>query len=349
MGRARVVLACLLLSALGSPARAQEDKTVVVASLPYLAEVARAVGGDLVQVESLVPPGTDPHFLVPTPALSVRLGAADVFLENGFQLELWSERVIDGARNQRIRPGNPGHTYAGQGILAIQVPTQQSRAFGDIHPGGNPHVWLDPLNLKVVARNVEACLAKVRPAAAEAFARNRKAFEQRLDEAMYGAELVRILGSSLLDQLHRQGKLRGFLAERQLGGKPLRERAGGWLARGLALQGTKVISYHQDWTWFMQAFGLELAATIEEKPGIPPSPGHLEDLARKAKDEGIKLVVYSPFYPASRAEGVAESIGGVAILLPTQPGESEGAKDLFSLYEDVFARLEQAREKTKGQ
>ena len=347
MRRMSLLAFALLLAAPG--ARAHEEKTVVVATLPYLAEVARAVGGDLVQVESLVPPGTDPHFLVPTPALSVRLGQADVFLENGFQLELFSERVIDGARNQRIRPGTPGHTYAAQGILAIQVPAQQSRAFGDIHPGGNPHVWLDPMNLKVVARNVEACLNKVHPDHAETFGKNRKAFEQRLDEAMYGAELVRVLGSSLLDQLHRQGKLRGFLRERQLGGKPLGERAGGWLKRGLALEGTKLISYHQDWTWFTLAFGLELAATVEEKPGIPPSPGHLEHLASKAKDEGIKLVVYSPFYPASRAESVAESIGGVAVMLPTQPGESEGAKDLWSLYDDVFTRLEQAREKTRGQ
>lgn len=343
--RARALL--LLLLGLAAPSAAQEP-TVVVATLPYLREVARAVGGDLVRVESLVPPGTDPHFLVPTPALSVTLGRADVLLENGFQLELWSERVIDGARNQKIRPGFPGHTYAALGVQPIQVPAQQSRAFGDIHPAGNPHVWLDPLNLKVVARNVETCLARVRPAAATTFAENRKAFEARLDEALYGPELVRILGTSLLDRLHRTGKLHAFLRERQFQGQPLAAQAGGWHKRALALEGLAFISYHQDWTWFAQAFGLHLAATIEEKPGIPPAPGHLEQLQQKAQAERLKVVVYSPFYPASRAEGVAESIGGVATLLPTEPGESEGAKDLFSLYEDVFARLEAARRETRG-
>lgn len=345
---AKLSLSLLLPLALAGGARADEEKTVVVATLPWLADVARAVGGDLVTVESLVPPGTDPHFLVPTPALSVRLGRADVYLENGFQLELWSERVIDGARNQKIRPGYPGHCYVGQGVLAIQVPVNQTRAMGDVHPAGNPHIWLDPVNWKVAAKNVEQTLTKVRPDGAETFAKNRQAFEARLDEAMYGAELVKVLGASLLDQLHKQSKLSAFLREKQLKGQPLSEKAGGWLKRALALEGLKFVSYHQDWTWFALAFDLTLANTIEEKPGIPPSPGHLEELAQQARHQGIRVVVYSPFYPASRAEGVAESFGGVAVMLPTEPGESEAAKDVFALMDDVFARLEQAREKTRG-
>lgn len=323
---------------------------VVVTTLPWLAEVARAIGGEEVQVESLVPPGTDPHGLVPTPALSVTLGKADVYLENGFQLELWSERVIDGARNPKIRVGSPGHCYAGIGVLPIQVPSQQTRAQGDVHPAGNPHIWLDPLNLKVVAKNVEACLAGVAPQAAAKFAENRRAFERQLDERLYGPELVRILGPSLLDRLHRTGRLRRFLAEKQYQGKPLAEQAGGWLGRALALGELRFISYHQDWAWFANAFGLVLAATVEEKPGIPPSPTHLLNLEQKAQAEQLRLVVYSPFYPASRAESVAESIGGLAIMLPTEPGEADEAKDLWSLYDAVFSRLEAAVERLpKGQ
>lgn len=332
--------------AVASAALAHEgDHVVVVTSLPYLAEVARAIGGEEVQVESLVPPGTDPHFLVPTPALSVTLAKADVYLENGFQLELWSERVIDGARNQKIRVGSPGHCYTGNGVLPIQVPAQTTRAQGDVHPAGNPHIWLDPLNLKVVAKNVETCLAGLVPRATAAFAENRKRFEAELDKRLYGPELVRILGATLLDRLHRTGRLRGFLAEKQYQGKPLAEQAGGWLKRALALGELRFISYHQDWMWFANAFGLTLSATVEEKPGIPPSPAHLEALETKAAAERLRVVVYSPFYPAGRAESVAESIGGVAVMLPTQPGEAEEAKDLWSLYDAVFSRLEQAQAK----
>lgn len=343
--RAPLSLLLPLLVLCAGVARAQEQKTAVVATLPYLAEVAKEIGGDLVTVRALVPPGTDPHFLIPTPALSVAVAEADVYLENGFQLELWSERVLDGARNPNVRPGFPGHLYAGNGVTPLQVPAQQSRAFGDIHPSGNPHLWLDPLNLRIVARNVEKTLATVRPTGAKQFAENRAAFERKLDDAFYGADLVKILGVELLDRLHRSGRLATFLKEKQFQGKPLREKAGGWLARAQALEGLHFITYHQVWTYFAESFGFVVTATIEEKPGIPPSPGHLEQLEARAKADGARLVECSAFYPYSRAEEVAQRIGGVPLRLPTQPGEEQGegaATDLFAMFDAIFSRLEAA-------
>lgn len=338
----------LVLAALGAPApaRAQEEgkgKVVVVTTMPYLADLARHVGGDQVDVQALVPPGQDPHFMVPTPALSVRLAEAEVFLENGMQLELWTERVIDGARNQRIRPGFPGHMYVSTGVTPLQVPAFQTRASGDVHPAGNPHVWLDPLNLKVIARNIEACLGRVRPALAPTFQKNREAFDRRLDEAYYGPDLVKILGASMLDRLQRTGRLRAFLGEQQFQGKPLREKAGGWLRRSLDLGDLSIITYHQSWTYFAQSFDVKVVGTIEEKPGIPPSPSHLEELQRVAAAHGTRVVECAPFYPLSRAEGVAEQIGGVAVQLPTQPGEAEEATDVFRMFDVIFTRLEQAK------
>jgi zinc/manganese transport system substrate-binding protein len=341
-----LALACLLVSAAsaGAPSGARSQgspgKLVVVTTLPYLADLARQIGGGEVDVEALVPPGQDPHFMVPTPALSVRLARADVFLENGMQFELWSERVIDGARNQRIRPGSPGHVYATAGLTPLQVPALQSRASGDVHPSGNPHVWLDPLNLKLVARNVEACLTRVRPAHGPTFLKNREAFERRLDEAYFGADLVKILGAGMLDRLHRTGRLRTFLAEREFQGKPLRAKAGGWLKRALDLGDLSMITYHQTWTYFAQSFELRVVGTIEEKPGIPPSPSHLEELQRVAAANRTRVVECSLFYPLSRAEGVAEQIGGVAVQLPTQPGEAEEATDMFTLFDVIFRRLD---------
>jgi zinc/manganese transport system substrate-binding protein len=339
-----LVLAAAL--ALAAPAAAQEP-TKVVTTLPYLAEVAREVGGDLVEVEALAPPGQDPHFIVPTPALSVRLGEAEVFIENGITLELWSERVIDGARNQAIRPASPGHVYAAVGIRPLGVPQQQTRQSGDVHAGGNPHVWLDPLNLKHIARNVETCLARVRPGDANTFAENRRAFEARIDQAFYGPDLVRILGARLLDRLHRQGRLMSFLREREFQGRPLAEQAGGWLGRAVALEGLSIISYHQVWVYFEASFGIPVTGTIEERPGIPPTPGHLDRLAATAESRGTRVVVSASYYPFSRAEGVAERIGGEAIVLPTQPGEQD-TTDLFSLFDTVFDRLEEAHGRQGG-
>ena len=342
------IAACCALLAPGVSSAHEDGELHVVTTLPYLAEVVRAVGGDRVEVEALAPPGQDPHFIQPTPARSLTLSKAHVLIENGVQLELWSERVIDGARNQQIRPGYPGHLYAAVGVRPLQVPRQQTRASGDVHVGGNPHVWLDPLNLKTIARNVEQTLAGVRPGSAEAFAKNRRAFEERLDRAYFGEDLLKILGNNLLTRLQRQGTLVSFLQEKQFQGEPLVNKAGGWLGRSLELGPLKVISYHQVWTYFASVFPLEVVATIEEKPGIPPSPGHLDQLEQVAGSTGAKVVLVAPFYPLSRAEGVAERIGGTAIVLPTQPGE-EGTTGLFDLFDTILERLAAAKAKVAGQ
>lgn len=346
--RLLALVPALVASPLLARAQGAPEPVVVVTTLPYLADLARQVGGEHVSVEALVQPGQDPHFVQPTPALAVTLARAEVFVESGLQLELWTERVIDAARNARIRPGAPGHAYASAGVTPLQVPAQQTRASGDVHPGGNPHVWLDPLNLKPIARTIEARLAAARPELAATFQRNREAFERRLDEAYYGPDLVKILGAGLLDRLQRTGRLRAFLKERQLQGRPLEERAGGWLRRAIALGDLSVITYHQVWTYFASSFGIRVAGTIEEKPGIPPSPGHLEALQRIARAQEARVVAHAPFYPASRAEGVAELVGGVVVMLPTQPGEAEEARDVFGLFDAIFARLEDAKRRAEA-
>jgi len=346
MQRTALGLALVLLTLSGAAAQDGDSKKLkVVTTLSYLGEVARAVGGDEVEVEVLAPLNLDPHFIQATPARSLTVSKADVLLESGVQLELWSERVIDGARNQQIRPGFPGHAYCAVGIKPLQVPRVQSRASGDVHVGGNPHVWLDPLNLKQIAKNVETCLARVRPGASEAFAKNRKAFAEKIDEAYFGKELIRLLGARRLNLLQKRGRLRTFLAEQRYKGEPLEAKAGGWLKRAIALSGLKLISWHQVWTYFESSFGIPIVSTIEEKPGIPPSPGHLTRLEGTAKAAGVKLVVAAPFYPQSRVAAFAERIGGTAITLPTQPGETK-SEGLFGLYDTIFDRLEAA---TKGE
>jgi zinc/manganese transport system substrate-binding protein len=341
-----LLCALALLFCVNTPAQAEDSKPklVVVTTLRYLADVARAVGGDEVSVHALAPINQDPHFIQPTPARSLVLSKADVFLESGVQLEAWSERVIDGARNAKIRRGAPGHVFCAQGIKPLQVPSQQTRASGEVHAGGNPHVWLDPLNLKRIAKNIQACLAKVRPEARDHFAKNLKAFSAKIDLAFYGPELIRLLGARRLNLLQKRGRLRAFLAKQTYKGKALAERAGGWLKRAMALQGLKVFSWHQVWTYFESAFGIEVVSTIEEKPGIPPSPRHLTQLVATAKARGVRVVVSASFYPASRAAGVAERIGGQSTVLPTQPGEAK-TKDVFALFDEIFTRLEAAAAK----
>ncbi|MEM6775283.1 MAG: metal ABC transporter substrate-binding protein [Pseudomonadota bacterium] len=334
-GAALVLLACLT-----APAFAQSP--LVVTTLPYLERLVAEIGGNDVRVEALAPPGEDPHYISPSPAQTALLREAAGFVENGVSLEPWTARLLEGARNPRLAPGAAGHVYAAEGVRTLDRPSaEEAAAGGHVHAGGNPHVWLDPVNLKRLSRNIEDLLAALDPGQADAYKARREAFEAEIDERMYGDRLVKILGAELLDDLHQSGRLRGFLAEREFRGAPLSEQAGGWVARAAALGEPKVFSYHATWRYFQEVFGVNVLGAVEEKPGIAPSAAHLEQLQKVALREGVRLIVTAPYYPANRAAGLAEQIGGKVVTLPTQPGEA-GTKrdDLLGIYDAIFDELE---------
>jgi zinc/manganese transport system substrate-binding protein len=344
MNRRALLLVALVLFA-GS-ARADGPIRVVV-TLPYLGDVVRRVGGDAVTVTVLVRPGEDPHAVEVTPAHAQALREAEVLVENGVQLELWAARALEASGNPRIQLDKPGHVFAATGCRPLEVPTpEQLAAGGHVHAAGNPHVWLDPLNLKVAAANVERALAAARPAVADRFKDGAQTFAAAIDEAYFGPELVKVLGAGQLERLQRSGRLVAFLREKKYRDRPLAELAGGWLRRGMELQDMPVVAYHRTWAFLEWAFGVKTVATVEERPGIAPSPAHLDRLVTAAAQARAKVVVCAPYEPKTRADGVAERLGGFAVAIPTQPGEVDGAPDVFALYEEILALLADARRRT---
>lgn len=328
------------------PAHAQDARPVrVVCTMPHLAAIATEVGGARVEVQALANGLYDPHFLIPTPGLMAAAAAADLYVEVGMGLELWSERVIDGSRNPRIRIGQDGHVYTFMGVETLQIPTVVSRVQGDVHPLGNPHIWLDPLNAKIQARNLALALKRVDSAFAAHYDDGLKSFEARIDEAYFGKELVELLGADLLNRLQRSGRLFSFLEERELRGVPLHEKLGeSWLGKMWPLRGTPFVGYHQSWAYFARAFGIRELGQIEPKPGIPPTPGHLAALEQQAKSAGVKVVLNEPYYDITRSQSFAERIGGVAVLMPNEPGV-EGTEGYFGLLDEIIRRFTEAAAK----
>ena len=144
----------------------QARKVRVVCTLPTLKALAEEIGGDRVAVIALAKGDQDPHFVTPTPTLMRETREADLLVENGFSLELWADQVVNGSGNSRIFRGTIGRVVAGDGISALEIPPVLSREFGDIHPQGNPHVWLDPLQAKVEAANICEALKRIDSAGA---------------------------------------------------------------------------------------------------------------------------------------------------------------------------------------
>lgn len=329
------VLTCSLLILAASFARSPADERLeVVTTLGVLKSIVEGVGGACVHVESLTDPRQDPHYVEPRPTLMQRARAADVFVEVGLQLELWAEKVVSGSGNPRIQTGQPGRVIASAGVQTLELPAVLSREWGDVHPYGNPHVWLDPLNVKTMAENVCTALCKLDAAHAEEFQQNLARFQQRIDEALFGPKLVAQVGGRQLARLARTGRLAEYLERQGLGGE-----LGGWLEKARPLRGRPIVTYHKTNAYLAERFGFVVPMEIEERPGIPPSARHRDRLLELMRAQKVKTILQEVFYERSAADYLAEKTGAHAVIVPIDVGPEVGVEDYFALVERILDEL----------
>jgi ABC-type Zn uptake system ZnuABC Zn-binding protein ZnuA len=180
-------LPALLFLAVSPLARtgASAERLDVVATIPDLADLVQEIGGDRVEVTSIARGKENLHAVVARPSHLVAMSRADLFVEVGLSLEVgFVPGLLEGARNRRIRPGEPGFVNVSEGWTPIEVPTDLSRRAGDIHPQGNPHLNMDPRAGKHMARKIFEGLVRVDPGSRALYQERFDALDRRLDEAM---------------------------------------------------------------------------------------------------------------------------------------------------------------------
>jgi zinc/manganese transport system substrate-binding protein len=197
--RNTAVLAALL--ALAGPATAQRQLHVVT-STTDLADLAREVCGNRCTVVHISEGYQDPHFVEAKPSFILQLRGADVFAFVGLDLEAgWMPLLVQGARNPRINPGGTGSLDVSRAIQVLdRAQGNVDRSQGDVHPGGNPHYWLDPENGRRIARLFRDRFSQLSPADAQTFARNYTAWETRLNtaERAWAGQLAQIRGKPVV-------------------------------------------------------------------------------------------------------------------------------------------------------
>ena len=316
------------------------DPIRVVATLPNLAAIVREVGGDAVEVTAIASGAQDPHFVDPKPSFIVLLRRADFLVANGLDLEVgWVPPLTQGARNRRLLPGEAGYIDASQGIARLEVPSTVNRAMGDVHPYGNPHYLSDPLNAEPVAGQIAAALSAFRPEQAAAIEKRRADFVRRLHVACFGQSLVDEVGGAKLARLARAGQMESLLSSPGASGKPLVEQLGGWIGKMRPIAGTKIVTYHRDFSYFVDRFGLVVADSIEPKPGIPPSPRHIEELTARLKSGDVRVIVGRPYVETRSAEALTERTGVPHLVLPLEVGGAPEASGFFQLFDYVTSSL----------
>jgi zinc/manganese transport system substrate-binding protein len=303
----------------------------VVTSLTTYGAIAREIVGDRVTVTSIAQGNEDPHFVQPKPSFVRLLRDADLFVTTGLDLELWVPALLDRAGNRKIVDGAPGYVAAYRGIDLLEVPASLSRSQGDIHVDGNPHIHTDPLNGIIIARNVLAGLQRVSPRDAAYFAEREKDFERRVLEATIGADLVNVLTAPVAYELLKSDKLYDFLGTKQYQGKPLLDRLGGWMKEAQVFRGKEIACYHKEWAYFSNRYQVTCAEYIEAKPGIPPTPGHVQEVIALMKQRKIRVLFASNYFDRNQIRQVAQRTGAQAVIVPENTNGAPGVNTYFDL------------------
>jgi ABC-type Zn uptake system ZnuABC Zn-binding protein ZnuA len=324
-----IALGFVITSLLGSAAFAQDQKPLkVVATVPDLGDIAKQVGGDQVEVTTLVKGPEDPHFLEARPSFIKAASDADVFLQVGLELEVgWAPPIIQNSRNPRIQAGAPGSIEAAEAIQVMGIPSGPiDRSMGDVHPAGNPHFLTDPLQGVKVARLLAERFGRIRPSAREGFSSRAEAFAGKVHSALVGEELAKKYDAEKLAVLFEKGRLEEFLKGQGDEGK-----LGGWFGELSGHFGATAVADHDLWPYFARRYGLVVVGFLEPKPGVSPTTGHLREVIEMMKAQGVKLILMSPYFDPRHAEFVARDTGAVTATLAHQVGSRPGTDDYLAM------------------
>lgn len=291
----------LPLLAWSMPASA-ETPLKITTTLSTYADIAKAVGGDLVEVKYVASPRFNPHFIEPKPSDVLKVKNADLFIHSGLDLEAWRGPLIDAAARADIRQGGEHQLDLSAGIKILEVPDHQvSRAEGDIHLFGNPHYWLDPRNGRIIAQEIAAKLTSIDPGHKDIYEKNLAEFTGRLDSKM--------------DQ---------------------------WTEKLSKIHGREFIGYHNEWIYLMTFAGVGMKQFLEPKPGIPPTPKQIEFISGYIKANKIGGIVQAGFNPAEAAESISASTGVPVLVLFQNVGESTEASDYITMIDHNISKLAEA-------
>ncbi|HSV74688.1 MAG TPA: metal ABC transporter substrate-binding protein [Chthonomonadales bacterium] len=293
----------LALTALGASllwAAPNADARINVVTTDYtLAYIARAVGGDLVRVESLARGTDDPHLVDPRPSMVLKLARAEVFVRIGLDQDLWADSVLARSGNARIQRSARGYVDASRGVRVLEVPAGRlNPAMGHIHVYGNPHYLNDPGNGIIAAGNIAAGLIRVDP-------RNQPHYHQR------------------------------FVAF----GEQIRQNMERWRAQLAPFRGAPIAAFHRSWAYFAERFGFREVAHLEPRPGAPPSPGHIAEVIRTMREQRVRVLLTENYRARRWPDFVERETGARAVFIPGAVEGEPGIDSYVELIDTIVSRV----------
>jgi len=271
----------------------------VFACEPEWGALAQDLGGDLVDVVVATNALQDPHQVQAKPSLIARMRNADLVACTGAELEIGWLPVL--LQQSGNAKVQPGQP--GNFAAADYVRKLEVPSLVD-RSQGDVHASGNP-HIQTDPRNIA------------------------LVAAALGARLAQVDPGHASQYAQRQAD---FMSR-------WREAMVRWTAQGAPLKGVPVASQHKAFVYLYDWLGMKEVAVLEPKPGVEPSVSHLEEVLSALKGTPVRMVLYAAYQDPRPSEWLSRNAGIPAVKLPFTVGGTEGAKDLFGLFDDTLARL----------
>ncbi|PKM64212.1 MAG: ABC transporter substrate-binding protein [Firmicutes bacterium HGW-Firmicutes-20] len=252
-----------------APAQTDNDKITVITSLFPQYDFVRQIAQDKVNLTLLLPPGVEPHSFDATPQTIVTIGNADIFIYTNTMMEPWIEKVIDNVKSNKLVI-----VESSQGIEYIEHGHEEGEEEEDEEL--DPHVWLDPLNAKIMAQNILDALISVDPDNAGFYQTNANALFLELDDLKAEYDEV------FLDPTHK----------------------------------TIIYGGHFAFGYLANRYGLEILSPYTGfSPNAEPTPQAIIELITRMTELNIKTIYYQELIDPKTARVIAEQTGAKMVLL----------------------------------
>jgi zinc/manganese transport system substrate-binding protein len=271
----------------------------IFACEPEWAALADEIGRDNVISYSATTALQDPHYIQARPSLIAQVRRADIVICSGAQLE------IGWLPNLLSKGNNPG-----------------------VLPGNPGHIVASNHVLRLdIPQNVDRSQGDVHPEGnphVQSDPRNIKLVANELTRRMTQLDAVNAdTYNENLDQFQQRWD----------------QATVEWERRAAPLKGKKIITHHKSWPYLFKWLGMEEVANLEPVPGIPPSVSYLSSLAAQFKDGGADYIIRTPYQNSNSSAWLTERSGIPMLVLPLTVGGTDGARDLFSMFDDIIDRL----------
>ena len=192
----------------------------IFACTPEWGALAKELAGEKANIYNATNALQDPHHVEARPSLIARARSADLVICTGADLEVgWLPLVLTQSGNAKIRAGQPGNFEASRFVSMLEVPATVDRSQGDVHPGGNPHIHLDPRNISKIAAALAERMAQIDVGEADGYRQRAKNFLERWQQAIarWEKDSAPLKGMAVVGYHKNMSYLNAWLGIREIG------------------------------------------------------------------------------------------------------------------------------------